>query len=46
MEAYEPPVINKLHVGLMNKFGRSPAYARKVRKAIDGRTLCAIPLGE
>jgi len=35
-EAYEKPVINKLHSGLMNKFGRSPAYARKVRTDIDG----------
>ncbi len=34
--AYEKPVISKLQGGLMNKFGRSPAYARKVRKAIDG----------
>lgn len=33
---YEKPVINKLHGGLMNKFGRSPAYARKVCKSIDG----------
>lgn len=34
--AYEKPVIKKLHTGLMNKFGRSPAYARKVRTEIDG----------
>jgi len=34
--AYEKPVIRKLHTGLMNKFGRSPAYARKVRSDIDG----------
>ena len=33
---YEKPVINKLRSGLMNKFGWSPAYARKVRTAIDG----------
>ena len=33
---YEKPVIKKLHGGLMNKFGRSPAYARKVREEIDG----------
>jgi diaminopimelate decarboxylase len=33
---YEKPVIQKLHGGLMNKFGRSPAYARKVRESIDG----------
>ena len=32
---YEKPVINKLHTGLMNKFGRSPAYSRKVRTEID-----------
>lgn len=34
--AYEKPVIKKLFGGMMNKFGRSPAYARKVREAIDG----------
>ena len=34
--AHEQPVINKLQGGLMNKFGRSPAYARKAREAIDG----------
>ena len=33
---YEKPIIKKLHGGLMNKFGRSPAYARKVRSEIDG----------
>ena len=33
---YEKPVINKLRSGLMNKFGWSPAYARKVRTNIDG----------
>ena len=33
---YEKPIIKKLHTGLMNKFGRSPAYARKVRSEIDG----------
>ena len=33
---YEKPVIRKLHTGLMNKYGRSPAYARKVRSDIDG----------
>src|SRR3954471_3271129 len=31
---YEKPVINKLHTGRMNKFGRSPAYSRKVRTEI------------
>ena len=35
-QPYEKPIINKLHTGLMNKFGRSPAYARKVRSEIDG----------
>ena len=35
-QAYEKPVIQKLQTGLMNKFGRSPAYARKVRDEIDG----------
>jgi diaminopimelate decarboxylase len=35
-QAYEKPVINKLQTGLMNKYGRSPAYARKVRTDIDG----------
>jgi diaminopimelate decarboxylase len=33
---YESPVITKLQGGVMNKFGRSPAYARKVCSAIDG----------
>ncbi len=33
---YEKPVINKLVTGLMNKYGRSPAYSRKVRSEIDG----------
>jgi len=36
MQLYEKPVIGKLRGGLMNKFGRSPAYARKVREDIDG----------
>jgi len=35
-KTYEKPVIKKLHGGLMNKFGRGPAYSRKVRKEIDG----------
>jgi diaminopimelate decarboxylase len=35
-KAYEKPVISKLQGGLMNKFGRSPAYARKQRTEIDG----------
>ena len=34
--AYEKPVIRKLQGGLMNKFGRTPDYARKVREHIDG----------
>ena len=33
---YEKPVIMKLVTGLMNKYGRSPAYSRKVRSEIDG----------
>ena len=33
---YEFPVISKLQHGVMNKFGPSPAYARKVRREIDG----------
>ncbi len=37
--AYEPPVIQKLQGGLMNKFGRSLPLSRKVRKAIDGVTI-------
>ena len=36
---YEKPIIKKLHAGLMNKFGWSPAYARKIRTAIDGVTI-------
>jgi diaminopimelate decarboxylase len=36
---YEKPVIQKLQTGLMNKFGRSPAYARKIRTDIDGVTI-------
>ena len=39
MKPYEPPVITKLQTGLMNKFGRSLGYARKVRRAIDGVTI-------
>lgn len=35
-KTYQKPVINKLRSGLMNKFGWSPAYARKVRTDIDG----------
>lgn len=33
---YEKPVILKLQTGLMNKYGSSPFYARKVRSEIDG----------
>jgi diaminopimelate decarboxylase len=36
---YEKPIIKKLQTGLMNKFSRSPAYARKVRAEIDGVTI-------
>lgn len=38
-KVYEKPVIRKLHSGLMNKFGPSPAYARKVREDIDGASI-------
>ena len=33
---YEKPVIKKLESGVMNKYGRSPFYARKVKTEIDG----------
>lgn len=33
---YEKPVILKLETGHLNKFGSSPAYARRVRKEIAG----------
>ncbi len=33
---YEKPVITRIETGLMNKFGSSPLYARKIRKDIDG----------
>lgn len=39
---YEKPVIKKLHTGLMNKFGRSPAYARKIRQEIDGASVAGL----
>ncbi|MEI8394453.1 MAG: alanine racemase [Rhodospirillaceae bacterium] len=32
---YERPVIQKLYTGMMNKFGGSPYYMRKVRDSID-----------
>ena len=35
-QTYQKPVINKHRSGLMNKFGWSPVYARKVRTEIDG----------
>ena len=38
---YQKPVINKLRSGLMNKFGWSPAYSRKVRTDID-----SVPIAE
>ncbi len=38
-KTYEKPVINKLRSGQMNKFGQSPAYARKIRTEIDGATI-------
>lgn len=34
-KAYVKPTIIKLQSGLMNKFGASPYYARKIRTAID-----------
>ncbi len=33
---YEKPVILKVQTGMMNKFGSSPYYTRKVRTEIDG----------
>jgi diaminopimelate decarboxylase len=33
---YEKPVIQKLRTGLMNKYGGSPAYLRKICADIDG----------
>ena len=33
---YEKPVILQCKTGLMNKFGSSPQYSRKVRREIDG----------
>ena len=41
-QPYDKPIIKKLHTGLMNKFGRSPAYIRKVRTEIDGVTIDAL----
>jgi diaminopimelate decarboxylase len=38
-EVYEKPVIRKFQTGLMNKFGRSPAYLRRVRREIDGHAV-------
>ena len=35
-QTYQKPVINKHRSGLMNKFGWSPVYARKIRTEIDG----------
>jgi diaminopimelate decarboxylase len=36
---YAKPSIHKLQTGLMNKFGASPYYARKVRSEIDGASI-------
>ena len=36
---YEKPVILKLETGYLNKFGSSPAYARKVREEIAGASI-------
>lgn len=33
---YEAPSLTKLQTGLMNKFGNSPLYSRKIRTEIDG----------
>ncbi len=33
---YEKPLLRKLETGFLNKFGASPAYARRVREEIDG----------
>ena len=33
---YERPVILKVQTGMMNKFGSSPYYTRKIRTEIDG----------
>ncbi len=38
---YEKPVITKLQSGMMNKFGSSPLYARKIRTEID-----SVPIAE
>jgi diaminopimelate decarboxylase len=39
IRSYEKPVILKLETGYLNKFGSSPAYARKVRKDIAGASI-------
>ncbi|MFT4553749.1 MAG: diaminopimelate decarboxylase [Chlamydiales bacterium] len=36
---YEKPVIQKHQTGMMNKFGSSPFYQKKVRKEIEGVTI-------
>ncbi|HET56477.1 MAG TPA: diaminopimelate decarboxylase [Ignavibacteria bacterium] len=33
---YERPIIIKVQTGMMNKFGSSPYYSRKIRTEIDG----------
>ena len=38
-QVFEAPSIKKLSSGVMNKFGPSPAYARRVRTEIDGAKL-------
>ena len=35
-KAYISPVINKLHTGLMSKFGNNPVHDRRVREKIAG----------
>ncbi|MBF0236351.1 MAG: alanine racemase [SAR324 cluster bacterium] len=41
-KTYEKPSIVKLQSGLMNKFGSSPAYARKIRTHIDNVSIEAL----
>ncbi|MCF8260067.1 MAG: hypothetical protein K9J12_04780 [Melioribacteraceae bacterium] len=36
IKKYEKPVMLKIETGMMNKFGSSPYYTRKVRTEIDG----------
>lgn len=36
---YEKPVIKRLQTGLMNKYGNSPFYLKRVRTEIDGASI-------